>query len=98
MLTQIEDRSQKKETQSTKEWPKKENAVDEELNRNYRTEFIRSKSEPYFVLNEHNFQLPRLELEKFNGDVKNWLGFWVQFNKIYVDEEIAKEDKSQYLL
>lgn len=45
-----------------------------------------------------NFKLPILEPKKFDGDVKNWIGFWGQFKKIHNDNYIDLEDKFQYLL
>lgn len=31
------------------------------------------------------FKLPKLEMKKFYGDVKNWMAFWGQVQKIYGD-------------
>ncbi|GFV26005.1 DUF1758 domain-containing protein [Trichonephila clavipes] len=44
------------------------------------------------------FKLPKIELKKFNGEAKEYLTFWSQFQKIHEDREIAAEDKMQYLL
>ena len=33
-------------------------------------------------------KLPKMEVRKFNGDIKQWLGFWAQFEKIHEDESI----------
>lgn len=41
-------------------------------------------------------KLPKIELKKFGGDIKEWLAFWSQFEKIHKDEEIADEDKFHY--
>ncbi|XP_071033366.1 uncharacterized protein [Parasteatoda tepidariorum] len=51
-------------------------------------------------LNEtkRNFRLPKLELKRFDGNIKNWLGFWGQFNKIHEDNSIDSDNKFQYLL
>ncbi|XP_076282901.1 uncharacterized protein LOC143210184 isoform X2 [Lasioglossum baleicum] len=43
-------------------------------------------------------KLPRIELPKFNGSVKEWLPFWSQFKKIHDDLAISRGDKFQYLL
>lgn len=43
------------------------------------------------------YKLPKIELKKFGGDIKEWLAFWSQFEKIHKDEEIADEDKFHYL-
>lgn len=45
-----------------------------------------------------NFRLPKLELTKFDGNVKNWIGFWGQFRKIDEDNSLDDDDKFQYLL
>ncbi|XP_024875908.1 uncharacterized protein LOC112457210 [Temnothorax curvispinosus] len=43
-------------------------------------------------------KLPKIELRKFSGDVKDWLPFWSQFKKIHEDAAINKGNKFQYLL
>ncbi|XP_063631302.1 uncharacterized protein LOC134802595 [Cydia splendana] len=43
------------------------------------------------------FRLPKFELRKFDGNTKNWIGFWCQFQKIDDDESIDDGDKFQYL-
>lgn len=48
--------------------------------------------------NRRKFKLPEIELKKFSGDIKDWLHFWGQFRKIDEDEELADEDKFQYLV
>ncbi|XP_035229520.1 uncharacterized protein LOC118201511 [Stegodyphus dumicola] len=45
-----------------------------------------------------NFRLPKLELKRFDGNIKNWLGFWGKFKKIHDDDRIDADDKFQYLL
>lgn len=45
-----------------------------------------------------NMKMPKLELPKFDGKVKNWLAFWGQFSKIHEDTELDDIDKFQYLL
>ncbi|XP_073948032.1 uncharacterized protein [Choristoneura fumiferana] len=42
--------------------------------------------------------LPKLELVKFDGNIKSWLQFWGQFKKIDEDAHIDACDKFQYLL
>ncbi|GFY13457.1 uncharacterized protein TNCV_1803281 [Trichonephila clavipes] len=44
------------------------------------------------------FKLPKIELKKFNGEAKEYLTFWSQFQKIHEDRGIAAEDNMQYLL
>lgn len=48
--------------------------------------------------NRRNFKLPKIELKKFNGEVKEWLQFWAQFKKIHENTLIDNEDKFQYLI
>ncbi|XP_063630448.1 uncharacterized protein LOC134801785 [Cydia splendana] len=43
-------------------------------------------------------RLPKLELVKFDGNVKSWLSFWGQFKKIHEDTVMDNTDKYQYLL
>ncbi|XP_035205326.1 uncharacterized protein LOC118180329, partial [Stegodyphus dumicola] len=58
------------------------------------------KDEISSVVNEtkRNFRLPKLELKRFDGNFKNWLGFWGQFKKIHDDDSIDADDKFQYFL
>ncbi|GFU53931.1 uncharacterized protein TNCV_3056481 [Trichonephila clavipes] len=44
------------------------------------------------------FKLPKIELKKFNGEAKEHLTFWSQFQKIHEGRGIAAEDRMQYLL
>ncbi|GBO00251.1 hypothetical protein AVEN_145243-1, partial [Araneus ventricosus] len=69
---------------------------------------LRSKIENFEIENnsesqsvkscDRKYRLPKLELKKFNGDIKSFLGFWSQFSRIHEDEEIPSEDKFQYLI
>ncbi|XP_071036968.1 uncharacterized protein [Parasteatoda tepidariorum] len=47
---------------------------------------------------KRKYKLPMLELQKFNGEIRNWLGFWGQFRKIHEDNTIDDDDKFQYLV
>ncbi|GFT14665.1 uncharacterized protein TNCV_632601 [Trichonephila clavipes] len=47
---------------------------------------------------KRSFKLPKIELKKFSGEAKDFLAFWIQFQKIHNDKGIAEEDKMQYLL
>ncbi|GBM92706.1 hypothetical protein AVEN_87632-1 [Araneus ventricosus] len=47
---------------------------------------------------DRKYRLPKLELKKFSGDIKSFLGFWRQFSRIHEDEEMPFEDKFQYLI
>lgn len=44
------------------------------------------------------YRLPEIELRKFNGDPREWLNFWSQFEKIHLDPNIDGRDKFQYLI
>lgn len=44
------------------------------------------------------FQLPKIEIVKFSGNVRDWLMFWNQFRKIHEDPDIDAEDKFQHLI
>lgn len=46
---------------------------------------------------ERNYKLPRLEQIMFDGNLKSWLPFWAQFEKIHLDEIMNGNDKLQYL-
>lgn len=45
-----------------------------------------------------NYKLPKIEIKKFDGQLKNWLGFWSQFKKIHEDATLHDSDKFQYLV
>ncbi|GFT26524.1 integrase catalytic domain-containing protein [Trichonephila clavipes] len=38
------------------------------------------------------------QIRQFSGDIKDWLQFWNQFQHIHDDDEIAPENKFQYLV
>jgi hypothetical protein len=38
-------------------------------------------------------KLPKIELRKFSGEVKEWLGFWSQLKCMHNDSEIKKKVK-----
>jgi hypothetical protein len=43
-------------------------------------------------------KLLKTQLKKFGGDVKDWLSFWSQFNRIHEDKNMEDKDKCQYLI
>ncbi|GFV85892.1 uncharacterized protein TNCV_1421951 [Trichonephila clavipes] len=43
-------------------------------------------------------RLPKVELLHFEGELKDYLGFWSQFQRIHTDQDLAPDDKFQYLL
>ena len=47
---------------------------------------------------KRRFKLPKIELKKFSGKLKDWLQFWSQFKNIHEDKDINDEDKFQYLI
>ncbi|GBM93825.1 hypothetical protein AVEN_162243-1 [Araneus ventricosus] len=50
------------------------------------------------ISNKRSFKLPKIELQKFDGSLKDWLSFWGLFKKIDEDSDIPNEDKYQYLI
>ncbi|XP_011858322.1 PREDICTED: uncharacterized protein LOC105555891 [Vollenhovia emeryi] len=44
------------------------------------------------------FKLPKIQLPRFSGELKDWLQFWSLFKNIHLDATITKEDKFQYLI
>ncbi|XP_064470062.1 uncharacterized protein LOC135384806 [Ornithodoros turicata] len=47
---------------------------------------------------ETTVKLPKLEIPRFNGDLRNWNSFWDQFDStINSNQSIAKVDKFKYL-
>ena len=45
-----------------------------------------------------SYKLPKIELVKFSGNVREWLQFWSLFKKIHEDVNMDNEDKFQYLI
>ncbi|KAJ8973582.1 hypothetical protein NQ317_011836 [Molorchus minor] len=43
-------------------------------------------------------KLPTLEFKKFDGNIKEWLPFWSQFQKVHEDPDIDLNDKVEYLI
>jgi hypothetical protein len=37
---------------------------------------------------QQNIHFPKFEFKKFDGELKNWIGFWSQFSKIHIDGNI----------
>ncbi|UYV75783.1 hypothetical protein LAZ67_13001345 [Cordylochernes scorpioides] len=57
-------------------------------------------SEVSFASSSHHrtLKLPKIELKKFTREIKDWLGWWAQFNKIHVDPTLEDSHKFQYLV
>ncbi|XP_050517597.1 uncharacterized protein LOC126892168 [Diabrotica virgifera virgifera] len=47
---------------------------------------------------KRKFKLPMLEFKKYDGNIKSWLPFWSQFQKIHHDSDIDLSDKVEYLV
>ncbi|OXA47646.1 Pro-Pol polyprotein [Folsomia candida] len=47
---------------------------------------------------KRTFKLPKIELKKFGGELKDWLGWWSLFKKIHEDDDLDVADKFHYLL
>ncbi|XP_018406253.1 PREDICTED: uncharacterized protein LOC108782471 [Cyphomyrmex costatus] len=58
----------------------------------YRIKYQRMK------VRDKRFKLPKIELQKFSGDLKDWLKFWSLFKNIHEDKSLSKGDKFQYLV
>lgn len=50
------------------------------------------------VKGKRKFKLPRVEFKHYDGNIKDWLGFWSQFRKVHVDPDIDSSDKIEYLV
>ncbi|XP_011858695.1 PREDICTED: uncharacterized protein LOC105556222 [Vollenhovia emeryi] len=46
----------------------------------------------------NQIKLPKIELKKYDGDIKEWLRFWSQFKKIHENAAMDKGTKFEYLL
>lgn len=44
------------------------------------------------------YHLPKLNLTKFDGNLKQYIGFWAQFKNIHEDGSLDNETKFQYLI
>ncbi|KAL7289549.1 hypothetical protein TKK_0016522 [Trichogramma kaykai] len=44
------------------------------------------------------YKLPKIELKKFSGDIKEWLPFWSMHKKIHDDKTLTNEEKFHYLI
>ncbi|XP_042912687.1 uncharacterized protein [Parasteatoda tepidariorum] len=47
----------------------------------------------HLVVGPTNLQYPKIKLPVFDGNLKNWLSFWCQFEKIDKDQNIGDHDK-----
>ncbi|GBN28406.1 hypothetical protein AVEN_88872-1 [Araneus ventricosus] len=44
------------------------------------------------------WKLPEIQLPTFEGNPREWLNFWTQFQKIHEEASIDEQDKYQYLI
>ncbi|GFY33686.1 DUF1758 domain-containing protein [Trichonephila clavipes] len=63
-----------------------------------RGESFSSNSSADLNNSKRKFTFPKLEFRQFGDSIKDWLPFWSQFEQIHKDEDIAPEDKFQYLI
>src|SRR5271154_1516283 len=49
---------------------------------------IESSHHTFGGIRKNKYKLPPIELKKFGGDLKDWLQFWSQFEKIHDDHEM----------
>ena len=47
---------------------------------------------------KRTYKLLKIEIRKFNGEIKEWLGFCSQFKTIHEDCQLHDSDKFQYLV
>jgi hypothetical protein len=47
---------------------------------------------------DKRYRLPKLEINKFDGSIKQWISFWAQFKRIDESTDLDNEEKFQYLL
>ncbi|GFW58111.1 uncharacterized protein TNCV_2742571 [Trichonephila clavipes] len=71
-------------------------SVDMYLNKKHESE--RGSVYPISPQIKRKLKLPKIELVKFNGEIKNWLALLSQFKCIHDDDKIENEDKFQYLI
>jgi hypothetical protein len=52
----------------------------------------------FLTICRRKLKLSKIELKKFNGEVKHFFNFWSQFKRIHDDKEMVNEDKFHYLI
>ncbi|KAJ8964444.1 hypothetical protein NQ317_013854 [Molorchus minor] len=50
------------------------------------------------VTGKRKFKLPAIQFKSFDGNIRDWLSFWSQFQKIHDDPDIDQHDKVEYLI
>lgn len=56
------------------------------------------EGKPSAVDSHRIMTLPKRELPKFDGDIRNWLSFWAAYREIHEDKGISSSEKFHYLL
>ncbi|KAF2898469.1 hypothetical protein ILUMI_07705 [Ignelater luminosus] len=46
----------------------------------------------------NNLKYPKITNRKYEGDLKEWLGFWAQFKNMHEDPQLPVSEKFQYLV
>ena len=77
---------------------KTENCLEGSDARSSSSDDASTRSRPTNSTNRKQYKLPKIQLKKFDGELKNWLGFWSQFSKIHEDASLHDTDKFQYLV
>ena len=88
------------ESDTTDEYRKKFLMAQRKATRFLGSEEDAARNVPRTAANERKktFKLPKIEITKFTGNVRDWLLFWNQFRKIDEDKDIDAEDKFQHLI
>ncbi|GBN66453.1 hypothetical protein AVEN_114146-1, partial [Araneus ventricosus] len=53
---------------------------------------------PHYTDTASKCKLPEIQLPTFDGNPREWLNFWTQFQKIHEEASIDDRDKYQYLI
>ncbi|GBM14635.1 hypothetical protein AVEN_84131-1, partial [Araneus ventricosus] len=53
---------------------------------------------PHYTETAFKCKLPEIQLPTFDGNPREWLNFWTQFQKIHEEASIDERDKYQYLI
>lgn len=60
-------------------------------------ELTKDKDRPGCSFSQHTTKLPKLQLQKFNGDILKWPEFWAQFESSVHNQNLCNADKLAYL-
>ncbi|GIY19693.1 endonuclease [Caerostris extrusa] len=94
----VEERKQREELERERKFELEKKTLDNELE----LARIRAREIPYDLTEASNsrrrYTLPKLQFRQFGEDLKDWLLFRSHFQHTDKDEDIAPEDKFQYLI